>query len=264
MAMPQAASLISVEGFQRYIGNVARQICIQRMLNNGLPDRHLSTDAQMEDDWHQACVFWAAHFIAGRLELGRLEAGCYPVFEHVWLEEVKEYFAYCNWIEERGPERLSSEVERQNDYFSACDEIRRLLYDSEIKQGGDPTNRFQPLQYLCNQYLDSNRNIDLTKLEPLIEKKTQRIVLGKITEPTAARVRANSFVRSFYENIGPAIEGHREKTRGVLLALQMGSAPHAGVEIINSLEAAMAILLLDPEHIRDWLGSGFMESQSVF
>src|SRR5437016_3956651 len=89
-----------------YVKAMARHLSIQRKIDQ-LHDAQFfenipSTTWQMDQDWHNACVYWAKKFISCELRLSAFDRATYELLEGVWLDEVKQHIAYLRWVTGRG------------------------------------------------------------------------------------------------------------------------------------------------------------------
>ncbi len=203
----------------------------------------IDTQQDQDDDWFRACAFMALKVLEGEIPISVLSSSSYKMLEGVWLKDVKQLKAYYIWKENE------SSAEEEN-YHEASRAICRLL---RLGIRDDPS-AFGPLKgYLLDRYLcEDGRQLDPKKEWPLIQPKAQRIweTRGEPDQDLNWH-RAQSYVKLFYENILPAVEGSRESTKSVLKAFQFSKAPRNRYLIINSFEVALAVRFLD----RDLIGS---------
>lgn len=199
-------------------------------------------------DWNRAKIYAASMVVDGKLDLARqLGSDTYYRLESVWLKDVKELKAYFLW---RRTKRAA-----EDNYFSACNEIRRRLLVCDKGSLHD----FKEIQnYIQDLYLSNGkvRPDDNPNVEELIRRKSQRIweTTGGIHSDAMNWGAAERYTKMFYENIIPAIESKNiDHTLSVLNAFGLSKAAENRYAIISAFEAAIAIYFLDPKSISDIL-----------
>ncbi len=224
-----------------------------------------STDAEMAWDWRQAQVLFASEVLDGFPNFaGRIGPESYWRLEDVWLKEVKRIRAYFIWQSE-GKKLFDSTVEKDH-YRRACAHIREMLVDERIKAQANefgPAKAFLETQYLTNgKILHDGSDEKSVRARVLISIKARRIaerrqkverdyVHSKYNDD-ANWIRAESYVRLFYENIVPAVlNKDRTSTLRVLKAFQYSKEPDNCWWVINCFETALAIYFLDREIIKN-------------
>lgn len=201
------------------------------------------------NDWHTAEVFFASEVLEGKFNFAsRISHESYWRLENIWLKEVKSLMAYFRWVSRK--ENYISKHDQ--DYFEACNHIRDMLVNRDIKARGSEfaaVKNFIQEHYLGNdgKHLPEVRG---HKLNDLIEKKAHQIyeTTGS-TDQDRNWVHAETYVRMFYENIIPAVVGSdEERVLRVLKAFQFSKLNR--FIIINCFETALAIYFLDPQVIQ--------------
>lgn len=199
-----------------------------------------STECDSLADWRHARIIRLMQVMTGVQRPDELESACYKHFTEVWLDEIKEFLAFNNWVDESHD--WSDEDGCRWYYFKACAMLRDILVDPEAKivADGYPT----PLQYLDAAYLDHSRRPDLRRLSALIASKAARLQTGNTT------VRAENFVTEFYGNIRTATYGDSAAIERVLGAVQHGGSSPQEPDVVNGFETLLVILFLDPHKIQ--------------
>lgn len=225
-----------------------------------------SNKEEMENDWFNACTFCVSKILHGDVNLvNDIEPEAYRLLEEKCFHEAKELKAY--YIGE-GRKSAGHQQDSKLDYYTACEEIRELLVNENLKASLNDFIRFE--KYLETHYL-TNGQIDEDKpaVRELIEAKASRIrKTNREDNEAETRRRAKAYIKMFYENIIPAVmKKDFEKTLTVLKAFQFCRVPKNCYLIINSFEAALAIYFLDSSIIQKiWKeseGKEFEESNTV-
>jgi len=237
--------------FHKMIEQVARGLSRQRKAEPlGDPvalDRMPSTGAEMETDWRHAVVFWLDYFMIRGRGLGELDSACYYHFENIWLEDVKEFWAYFHWINTREEEVFwTPRAKREAHYNRACDALRAALVSPGAKAPPDSFSR--PEQYIRNKYLPGGTPSG-PDVDALIRRKAERIKPWFGWE--GAFGHAGKFVRTFYGNIIAAVRGDGDvnAVSEILTVVQYGGTSLNAWDIVNGFELLLMVLFLDSTHI---------------
>jgi hypothetical protein len=252
---------------KKWLKQRAYTLSINRRFNKLLKEvdarqkRASSNLAEIHTDWHQAEVEFTYQVMDGEIDFVRqISAKSYPQFERIWLREVKHFRAYQLWeekLEQRGHDW--NPVMAADDYYTACEEIRRMLINREIKK---PAKDFEEVKaYLESQYLKNGIVDEQSSPEAkvLLAKKAYEASQSSGEEDELKNWEvASSYVRLFYENIIPAVtDDDFEKTWLVLKAFQYNAQLGNRNRIINSFEVILAIYFLNPEYIEEmWNNAG--------
>jgi len=233
--------------------NLARQMSRERkadaILNYSLLDQLPSTREEIEADWRNAEVQIAVEIMASTARLSDLAPDCFPYLESIWLDEIKHYLAFFNWIDIREQAGFwSSEEARKKHYFDACDKLRALLVDRKVK---DRLENFASIKkHFKDRYLNEYNRFDPELARSLVCRKTAR--LGERINPQkGGEIYATEYSQKFYNNIIPAVElGDDESLLAVLQALQHGGSFAGGPAIVTAFEMSAAIAFLDGTKIQ--------------
>ena len=166
----------------------------------------------------------------------------------MWLSEVKENIAYFGWINNRDEFGFwSGPRTREDHYYAACAEIRKLLVERKSK---DRLENFRRIRdYISGRYLDEFLKLNGEHAAELIDTKAKRL---SSRAGAFAHTQATEYARKFYENLIPAVEdGEREACTAVLEVLQHGGTWPNFPDIINCFEAAVAISFLDAALVQE-------------
>jgi hypothetical protein len=223
--------------------------------------RRESSPEEMEWDWHQAQVILVSDILDGFPNFaGRIAAKSYWRLEEVWLKDVKRIRAYFIW---EGEGKKVFDPEEKN-YDRACEHIRDMLVKSVKAQAIE----FGVAKaYLEGRYLTGGRVVHegagekCASAKVLIATKAERIrARRKKTEWNYVEgsqndltnwLRAETYMKLFYENIIPAVVNKDQMSvLRVLKAFQYSKAPENCWWVINGFETALAIYFLDPEVIK--------------
>ena len=224
-----------------------------------------STDQEMKMDWHNATVHIADNVVTATILLSDLAPACFPWIESVWLSEVKKSIAYFRWVATREDEAVGfwcSKHLRENHYFEACAELRKLLVERRAK---DRLDNFQTIRdYLRTNYLDEFGCLNGEHSDELIATKVKRLALR--VAPPICDIRATEYTKNFYENIIPAVEdSDQEACVAVLQAFQHGGTWPDFPDIINCFEASIAISFLDSRMIQGlWKSASDLSKDTTF
>jgi len=200
------------------------------------------------EDWHSAIVLLASDILDRRIDFVlQIRSESYAdLVEPAWLQEVKKVRAYFTW---KDGDSTGSAAE---DYYQACERIRDMFVDPRIK--ASPRDFEEPKVYLETRYLTEGR---INKAKPGTRNSTARKAL-RIYEVTGQAdavknwLRAEEYVRLFYENIVPAVtEKDPDKTRQVLEAFQFSSKFGDHDLIVSFFETALAMYFLDSQIIQE-------------
>lgn len=192
-----------------------------------------------EDDWREACVFFACDVVDARVDLAlQLGVCAFEFLENVWLEDMKRLKAYFFW-EAAQP---NGELADANEFYGkACDDIRARLGDNAIKSGAES---FSPIaDWLKKEILDHGQ-LD-TQTRPyarcLVEKKAWRLWNRTKCEDSSRNWQsAESYARSFYENLIPAVVDRNRKAIDAIRRAVLDESPaNSTREIVNALEVAV-------------------------
>lgn len=222
-------------------------------------EKRESSEGEKAWDWHQAQVLLVSDILDGFPNFaGRIAPESYWRLEDVWLKAVKLIRAYFVW-EIEGKTLFDLPREREN-YDRACEHIRQMLVDDHIKA---QVNEFGAAKaYLENRYLTDGRvlhegsdekSISAKKLIGTkayrIKERRKEVESDYVESPennVANWLRAETYVRLFYENIIPAVvKRDRISVLRVLKAFQYSKAPENCWWVINCFETALAIYFLD-------------------
>lgn len=183
----------------------------------------------------------------------------YHQLEKIYLEDIKRLDAIHIWQNRGGGWGLD---EMKDDYQQACRRLNQMMYNPKIKA---PAADFSYISaYLMNTYnIGGNTISPGDALWDLIQVKAGKLWEHKgCPEQSAEQMNedwslAEEFVRKFYLNIIPAIEGKTNTTKqqSIKEILPVLNGIWRQSDIINCFEAAVTIYFLDPEIIRNILGN---------
>ena len=208
-----------------------------------------STKDEIFNDWKNACIFITINFMEGGMPFLDVKPNSYFLIENVWLEEIKQFKAYCIW--ENG---LSNG--REKDYLSASAELRSLFINSAEAD----INEFNIVkEYIKNNFLSFDLVLDENKIavKNLLNLKANR--LSNIDFVGNARYdvnleRAKMYSKMFYENIIPAIEfKNKNSILELIKFFQIGKSFRNNLDVINAFEVIIAALFLDKKIVRNIL-----------
>lgn len=214
---------------------------------------HGGRDTSQIKNWRTGEVIFASEVLEGKINfVTRISSESYWRLEEIWLEEVKRLQAYFEW---QRKDNKSPFLEREKDFFGACNHIRKdLLINPDMKA---PLSKFNEVKsYIQENYLGQDGKLRFpnegTKVHELISKKANRIhEAAKTTKPNTNWFCAEMYVKMFYENIIPAIEEkNEEKILRVLKAFQYSNMNYFIVNTINCFETSLAICFLDQDIIK--------------
>ncbi len=200
------------------------------------------------EDWHSAIVLLAGDILDRKIDFVlQIRSESYAdLVEPAWLQEVKKIRAYFTW---KDGDSTGSAAE---DYYRACERIRDMFIDPGIK--ASPRDFEEPKVYLETRYLTEGR---INKAKPGTRNSTARKAL-RIYEATGQAnavknwLRAEEYVRLFYDNIIPAVtEKDPDRTRQVLEAFQFSKKFGDHDLIVSFFETALAMYFLDPQIIQE-------------
>jgi hypothetical protein len=162
------------------------------------------------------------------------------------LQEVKKVRAYFTWKDGYSTGNAAE------DYYQVCKSIHDIFVDPRIKAALRDFE--EPKVYLETCYLTEGR---INKAKPgtknAIARKALRIyeVTGQ-ADAVKNWLRAEKYVRLYYENIIPAVtEKDPGKTRQVLEAFQYSSKFGDHDLIVGFFETAVAMYFLDPQIVQE-------------
>src|SRR5262249_27541498 len=102
-----------------------------------------SSEAEMINDWRNACAYMTLLIIEGQINLARVDPTSYPRLEATWLRRVKELKAYYIW------EQHPDDSHEQN-YHRASNAIRAEFLTRKASSVED----FEPIRsYIQDRYL---------------------------------------------------------------------------------------------------------------
>jgi hypothetical protein len=250
------------EELKKWLKQRAYTLSINRRFNKLLKEvdarqkRASSNLTEIHTDWHQAEVEFTYQVMDGEIDFVRqISAKSYPQFERIWLREVKHFRAYQHWEENWEQRGNNWDLEMATaDYYAACEEIRGMLVNREIKK---PAKDFEEVKaYLESQYLKSGGTIDEqnnAEVKGLLAKKAYESSQSSGEEDEMKNWGiASVYVKLFYENIIPAVmDDDFGKTWLVLKAFQYNAQLGNRHRIIDSFEVILAIYFLNPDHIEE-------------
>lgn len=216
------------------------------------------SDKEWQTDIRLANTFLASETLDGKINFARrLSSSSYYRLEQFWLKDIKDFRAYFVWLERRGE---FNDGHRKEDYLQVCDHIRNMLVNEQIK--ALPMEFGEARQYLENQYLNKNMEIDEDKTRGIIQKKAYRMgELQGIHDGSQDWADAKAYVKMFYENIIPAVlDNDPEAVLAVLKAFQFTGAGHKqniGEDspiiikhhVVNCFEVTLATYFISPKLI---------------
>lgn len=213
--------------------------------------KRISTEEERDRDYHLAYVYLSSDILDGKINfVKRIAPRSYERLELVWMEDLKCLRAYLLWLQRGGGWGLSA---MERNYFDVCDHLRFMLTNFEMKAipaEFEPVRRFLKEKYLTRGKIAPALN---EWASWLIGHKAYR--LFEQTGKTDAQQNwddAETYVRTFYESITPAVmDGDRECTLRVLRALQCERTAHrSSYHMISAFEAALATYFLRPDLIQ--------------
>lgn len=214
-------------------------------------DQLPSTPGQMERDWNSACADITKRILLSEVTSAPPEESLWDRLTLCWLDHVKELLAYEIWENRKPQEGIwCSDLQKENHYFSACNELNNWMRDPKFKE---------PVCPIIIGYLErfvgltgASSNLVNYEVERIISRKASH--LQSITAFSEAECREISagFVDKFYGNIIPAIQNKGDNAssiRAVLQAVQGESVESVSRRIISSLEAILVIKFLDSDAV---------------
>ena len=156
---------------------------------------------------------------------------------------------------------------RDRTYVQVCDEIKQKVVDSSIKVSAAAFKEVK--EYLREHHLfndQGKRDTGDEVVKACIRRKAQR--LGDMNvgaSDLACWLWAEAYVRQFYENISPAVEGNPSdfskvvQVVNVILSLQ--NSPPFSSSMVNCFEAALGIYFLNSSAVEE-CPSGELHLQS--
>lgn len=216
-----------------------------------------SSPEEYASDGYTARIYLACDVLDGKLDFVRdFDAGSYPLLEgDCWLKEVKRTKAYLRWRTRDGSWGEESAV---RDYCDACKEIRDRSVDSAGKASHSSFESVN--QYLQKKYVrrtDSGTwELQSKAIKDLIAIKAHRIwELTGCANAAENWKKAETFVRSFYRNVIPAVtEEDRKAISEVVNLLQLGDDTNR-LDLANCFEAAIAVYFLNAAKLNTLLSS---------
>ena len=199
-----------------------------------------------------ANTYLASEILDGKINFAkRLSSLSYYRLEKYWLKDIKDFRAYFVW-QNRGGE--FNDKDREKDYLLACDHIRDMLVNDQIK--ALPIEFGEAKQYLERQYLNGSK-VDEGKAREIIKIKANRLAElqgNKEDHSFIDWVDAVTYVKMFYENIIPAVlDGDADAVLAILKAFQftrIDQMQHITKHhIVNCFEVAIATYFISPIHI---------------
>ncbi len=244
-----------IERFANFLGRDRKVRAISERVSylRDNPDEvhRLIPSANQEEeliDWCSAETYFASDVLRGRVDMTRQFSPHYYVYlEKVWLDQAKQLRAYLIWSSGR---ITKTEDSAARHYMRACRELNETFHSEPIKAG---LAEYLPFaDYLQDRYLHHGK-LDPNKLaaHALIQSKAWCIwkCLGQPDNRHTQNWRdAEAYVRSFYENIGPAIEEKKPRAvKGLLAAMKMGDSAGYRYHIMDCFEAALLVYFVDPK-----------------
>lgn len=238
----------SKEFLKSYIREIAEKVSAFKKINYlkeqlefyiKNPNLYPDSQEQRDTNWHEACCLLILKiFDIDAINFSQIPPSSFPIFESIWLKELKKLKSYYMWEE-------SENQDQDKNYFLACEEIRQVLY----KKSNYPINDFDIVEkYIDSNYLTDGK-IDEKKVATniLISNKASRIHTTTLNESTEENWhRAKLYVQLFYNNIIPAVkQKDKECIVNVLKALQFSKSQENRYLIINTFEAATVIFFLN-------------------
>jgi hypothetical protein len=237
---PDLLSYFTEKEIEDWIRRNAAFLSYANYANNGYKAEDL-------ENWHSAEVLFAYEVLVGKTNFAsRIGEKSFYHLQRVWLKDVKVLMAYYRWVGKK-----TVFTDHDVDYFQACNDIRELLVNRDIKAGASEFDKVQA--FLESRYLDEDQKLIDSSKDPtvydLINQKANRIYATSRSPDTELNwISAEVYVKMFYENIIPAVV-HKdvERTLRVLKAFQYSKTNK--FMVIDCFEAILAIYYLDIEVI---------------
>lgn len=223
-----------------------------------------SSRKAIAEDWRGAKAYFAYQIISGERSLTRqLTAGSFHHFADVWMDEVKEVWAFLLWKGRGSPD--SADPDR--DYLQACRELGNRLR-AGASEKVPAADFLEAEDLLRREYLVKGRVVIVEPRPVAGDEERSRPAIGPgermwaLVCDKAARWAqwagqgnpedhwrmADRQVRDFYGSIIPAVkERDRSSTERVLRAL------YGCERIVTALEAALAVYFLDGQLVAELL-----------
>jgi hypothetical protein len=197
-----------------------------------------STNEEVEADREQACTFIMLKIFDRKITFNNLDTDCLQYLELVWLDTIKLNLAYYIYLNNTTDTAIAN-------YYRSCNTIRNWLLNNKLLP-----DDFKIIQdYLVGRYVKENHILDNSFTKALISRKAARLckITGN-TNDTENWTNAELFVKTFYENILPTVNGTPDKqecTKNILKVLSFIQPNAINTHIINGLEITIAIFFLD-------------------
>jgi hypothetical protein len=240
------------------IGQMRKLISLTRLLYElqTHPDRihdavHSSRD-EMDEDWHQACIYFANDVLEGRVHLAlQLDVTTFPILQSIWFDDVKQTRAYLEWEKNGGCWEPQMAPEH---YWGALADLKQHLLDPGLKSGAET---FRPIgEWLAEQYLTAGDfDVNKPRAHTLVSTKAERIWRRTGSSDAFEDWQlAERYAQDFYENLIPAVVGESSaRSEAVLRAFTIPIGCPRGCEIIDAFEAALVGYFVDREVLHDLL-----------
>jgi hypothetical protein len=221
-------------------------------------DRFPSTEDERYRDWIAArACWWQQVLLSGIPAFSSFQESALSDIALIWLDDIKEFIAYQMWYACRPTHGIwNTESQKEALYLEGCHKIHDWLTSASIKYKNPHSEFVVAKQYIQTHFLKPGGEIDLDaeETEIAVRRKAERMreVGRSISEPQN-KAAAQDYVKNFYENIIPAVEGAKTNAvESVLEVLRDDYHTKKQSLLVNAFETDLAIRFLKRENILEF------------